>query len=315
MDNFSNKDKIIALLTFIVPIFLVLIGLFFFPYDLANVDVINQHYIIINIILFTSLCLLLIGFFTKKDKISNLIKISGWILFAFFWSTQPNSLYYGEDGDIFNAGLCIIGVFLLFYIAYREWLSIRYKNQISCLNWAAGAAGIAGLLYFGIDISPLQMILRDVVATHSAVLLNIFTGDVIKNGLEIIWGQARILIIFACTAIQSMVIFVGMIIPLKNVSLKRKTIGLSLTVIPIYFLNLVRNAVVVYLTGIYGHDFFSIAHNYIGKIGSLLALVVLLYIVIKFIPEVFDEILCLTDLPKKGGPIEYFIKKYIIRKK
>ena len=315
MDKFSNTDKIIALLTFIVPLFLVLIGLFFFPYDLAKINEKNPQNILINIILFSSLFLLLIGFFTKKEQISNIIKIFGWILFAFFWSTQPNTLYYGEDGDIFNAGLCIIGVFLLFYIAYWEWLTIKNKKQISCLNWAAGAAGIAGILYFGIDLSPLQLFFRDVVATHSAALLNIFTGNVIKNGLEIIWGQARILIIFACTAIQSMVIFVGMIFPLKNVSLKRKIIGLSVTVIPIYFLNLVRNALVVYLTGVYGHDFFSIAHNYIGKIGSLLALVVLLFVVIKFIPEVFDEILCLTDLPKNDGPIEYFIKKHIIRKK
>jgi archaeosortase A (PGF-CTERM-specific) len=204
---------------------------------------------------------------------------------------------------------------VLFYFTYWEWLTISKKKQIKCLNWAAGAAAIAGLIYFIIDLSPLQMMLREIVAAQSAALLNIFTGDVYQSGIFISWGHANISIIFACTAVQSMVLFVGMIVPLSNVDIKRKLLGLAVTLIPIYFLNLVRNAVVVYLTGVYGHDFFPTAHNVIGKGGSLVALVILLFIVIKFIPEVFDEIISISDLPKKGGPIELFVRKHIFRKK
>lgn len=315
MKRFNQSDKIVALLTIIVPTILVIIGVLFFPYDPFKVNVFPIEIMILDIILFTSLFLLVVGFLLKKVGTNNNIKIAGWILFAFFWSTQPNTLYFGEDGDIFNAGLCIIAVFVLFYFAYQEWLSKKNKKQIKCLNWAAGAAAIAGIIYFGIDLTPLQMMLREIVAVHSAGLLNLFTGNVVQNGLEIIWAQANIQIIFACTAVQSMVLFVGMIVPLSNVSIKRKIIGLGVTVIPIYFLNLIRNSLVVYLTGIYGHDFFPTAHNLIGKGGSLIALVILLLIVVKFIPELFDEIICLTDLPKQGGPIELFIKKYIPRKK
>ena len=111
-----------------------------------------------------------------------------------------------------------------------------------------------------------------------------------------------------------MVIFVGMILPLKNVNAKRKFYGLLVTVVPVYFLNLVRNALVVYLTGVYGHDFFPTAHNIIGKGGSLVALIILLVIVIKVIPEVFDEILGLADLYKGDGPLEQSFRK-IWRKK
>ena len=137
----------------------------------------------------------------------------------------------------------------------------------------------------------------------------------VLNDVLISWASANIIIIFACTAVQSMVLFVGMIVPLTNVSIKRKIIGLMVTLIPVYFLNLIRNAIVVYLTGVYGHEFFSTAHNIIGKGGSLVALIILIFIVIKFIPEVFDEIICLSDLPKRDGPIEVFVKKYLLRKK
>ena len=63
--------------------------------------------------------------------------------------------------------------------------------------------------------------------------------------------------------------------------------------------------------GTYGNDFFNIAHNIIGKGGSLIALVILLFIVVKIVPEVFDEILNLTDLYKRNGPIEKTIKKLL----
>jgi exosortase/archaeosortase len=89
---------------------------------------------------------------------------------------------------------------------------------------------------------------------------------------------------------------------------------LLVTIIPIYFLNLVRNASITYLIGIYDNDFFYIAHNIIGKGGSLVALVILLLIVIKIIPELFDEIINLTYLYKRKGPIEILIKKLIWRK-
>ena len=42
---------------------------------------------------------------------------------------------------------------------------------------------------------------------------------------------------------------------------------------------------------------------------ALIALIILIFIVIKIVPEVFDEIICLTDLPKRNGPIEKFVSK------
>lgn len=308
MERYSNTENAFASLFFVIPTLFTVTGIFLFTYSPGE-----ENKLFFGIPLFISLVLLLVGFFLKKDRIGNVIRIFAWMIFSFFWSTQINNLYFGEDGDIVNAFLCIVGIYVLFYIAYHEWLSIKRKENVDCLSWIAGAGAAAGLIYFGIDMTPLQMWLRETVAAQSAWVLNIFTGNVYQKGIDIRWEQASIGIIFACTAVQSMVIFVGMILPLAKVDVKRKIYGLLVTVLPVYLLNLVRNALVVYLTGVYGLDFFPTAHNIIGKGGSLIALVILLLIAVKIIPEVFDEIICLIDLHKRNGPIERFVKSFIRR--
>ena len=311
MGEQNYSEKTIASIFLILPIIFVIVGLVFFPFDFKEPEITP----IMLGILFLSLIVLFIGFLLKKEGASNKLKIVGWMIFAFFWATRINALYYGEDGDIVNASLCTIGIFVLFYVAYHEWLSIRRKKQIGCLNWAAGVASVAGLIYFSIELTPLEYIMREIVTAHSAMLLNLFIGDVTWDEVWIHYrGSYVVTIIFSCTAVQSMVLFVGMIVPLAKVSLKRKFYGLCITLIPIYFLNLVRNAFVAYLVRD-DSDMFYLAHNVLGKAGSLIALIALLFIVIKFVPEVFDEIMCLTDLHKRNGPIEAFIKKHILRKK
>ena len=302
INYFNNNFSWIFL---ILPTFFIIIGLLFFSYPIPNF--IEN---IITIPLFIGLALLLIGFLLKKEKMSEKIKIFGWIFFSFYWATRINTLYYAEQQDFVNAALCIIGIYVLFYFAYHEWLSIKKNETIKSLNWIAGASSIAGLIYFIIELTPLAIILIEIVAAQSGALLDLFVDGVNVNGRYITYELAYIRIIFACTAVQSMVIFVGMIIPLKNVEIKRKIYGLIITVIPVYFLNLIRNAGITYLIGADITDF-STAHNIIGKGGSLIALVILLIIVIKIVPEVFDEIISLTDLPKRLGPIEKKLKKLL----
>lgn len=295
----SNEDKV-SYFFIIIPVILLIVGFFFAPDVLTN-----EMKQILAIPLFISLFLLMYGFVLKDEVNSSKIKIAGWMLLGFYWSVQPKTLYFSEDGDIVNAVICLLGVFVLYYFAYHEYLSIIRKEKINCLNWIAGASAIAGVIYFGIDLTPLAPWLIEVVAFQSTGLLNFFTGNITIEGVHIFYnGTYAVTIIFACTAVQSMVIFVGMILALsKKVVFRRKLMGLLVTVVPIYFLNLIRNALIVYLIGNRITDF-STAHNIIGKGGSLIALVILLLIVVRIVPEVFDEIICLTDLPKRKGPVE-----------
>jgi len=293
-----------ALLFIIIPTIMLIFGYLIYPYPPTD-----DSLLFIRVILFICLVLLGIGFLIKHNGLGNKLKIMGWMFFSLYWSTQPVYLYHIEDGDLINASICIIGVYVLSYMAYHEWLSLKRKESISCLNWIAGACCLAGIIYFGIEFSPLQLWLRELVATHSVWLLRVITGEqVLHNGVYFIYKSVSIELIFACTAVQAMVIFVGILLPLQNVDFKRKIIGLIVTIIPIYFLNVIRNTLVAYLVGNKITDF-NMAHNYIAKGGSLITLVILLFVLIKIIPEVFDEIIALTDLPKRNGPIEKLFKK------
>jgi archaeosortase A (PGF-CTERM-specific) len=309
-NNQKKESVIIASLFILIPTIFLVTWYYFFPYELsASISVFLQ------IPMFLGLIFLLVGFFIKKIPIGNILKILGWIIFAYYWAAQPSTLYFGEEGDIFNAVVCIIGVYVLFYIAYHEWLSIERNKNVSCLNWIAGASGIAGFIYFVIERTFIADLLIKEVAWESASVLNLIVGNSYAKG-EVIFldGSYVVTIIFACTAIQSMVIFIGMIGALPKIDIKRRVIGLLITVAPIYVLNLFRNALVTFLVGRNITDF-NMAHNVISKSGSLAALIILLLIVVKIIPEVLNEILCLIDLHKRNGPIEKSIKSFFGRKK
>lgn len=309
--NNQKKESIIfASLFILIPTIFLVTWYYFFPYELSS-----SISFFLQMPMFLGLIFLLVGFFIKKIPLGNILKILGWIIFAFYWAAQPSTLYFGEEGDIFNAAVCVIGVYVLFYIAYHEWLSIERNINVSCLNWIAGASGIAGLIYFVIERTFIADLLIKEVAWESASVLNLIVGNSYANG-DVIFldGSYVVTIIFACTAIQSMVIFVGMIGALPKIDIKRKIIGLLITVVPIYVLNLFRNALVTFLVGRNITDF-NMAHNVISKAGSLAALIILLLIVVKIVPEVLNEILCLVDLHKRNGPIEKSIKSVFGRKK
>jgi archaeosortase A (PGF-CTERM-specific) len=317
MQEKNNESVIIGFLFVFIPVVFLIIGNQVFP---------SEYYRSppswLNIPLFFGLLLLFAGFFIK-DRIGNILRISGWLVFSFYWATQPLKLYSTEGGDIFNAVVCGIGVFVLCYIAYHEWLSFVRKKDISCLKWLAGASAFAGIIYFGIErivIDPwnlnmifttinipkidLEMWLTQRVAEQSAAVLSIFTDGVSISDVNIYMDGAYVVtIIFACTGIQALVIFVGMIGAIPKIKMKRRVIGLFVTVVPVYILNLFRNALVAFL---FGKDItsFNMAHNVIAKAGSLITLIILLLIVIKIVPEIFDEIICLTNLYKRNGPLE-----------
>lgn len=307
MHRIGDELKVVVFLS--IPTMMVTAGFTLFGFPLSETTK-----TLLLIPLFLGLFLLLIGYLGKKGSFS-VIRAAGWGLFAFYWSTQISTLYYYEGGDIVNATICTIGVYVLIYFAYKEFTTDR-----DCMPWLAGAASIAGLVYFFMEKIPvLKRKLIETVARHSALLYSVFDKNIrVENsfiwaGRDYINGSAPTAeIIFACTAIQSMLLFVGLILPLREVSLKRRLTILAFLMVTIYFLNLIRNASVLYLVG-YGITDMNIAHNYIGKIGSLIALVALVIIVFRYIPELYDKIICTINLYKEEGFVERGIKRIVRR--
>jgi archaeosortase A (PGF-CTERM-specific) len=307
----GKNNNLVVLSFFVIPAVMLIVGYLLYPYPPSSLA--RQ---ISFVPLFLGLLFLGVGFFYRKKDIASILKIIGWGMFSSFWATMPSFLYFSEGGDVFNAAVCIIGVYVLIYVAYHEWLSIKRNEHVSCLNWIAGGTFLAGIIYFTIEngiIPGVQNWLIEFVAAQTTDVLHLIGINATRTQSLIIYNNTPVTIIFACTAIQSIVLFVGMIGALPRVTLKRKTLGLLVTVVPIYFLNLLRNAGVVYMVGS-GMFSFEIAHNVIGKAGSLIALIVLLFITFKILPELYDEIMGIIDLPKRKGPVELFLGR-LLRKK
>jgi len=305
------NDTLMILFVFLVPTVMLITGYFLFPYPPTSFTQKLGY-----IPLFLGLFLLGVGFFWKQQKMGSLIKIIGWVVFSFYWATAPSYIYLSEGGDVFNAAICIMGVYVLVYLGYHEWLSFRRDEYPSCLNWIAGSSFIAGMIYFTIDSSVIPGLREwfiQSVAIQSTMILHFFGVNAIREGSLISYQGIPVTIIFACTAIQSLVLFIGMNGALKNISIKRKTIAILVTAPPVYFLNLIRNASVIFLVG--GNiTSFEIAHNVIFKVLALVALILLLIINFKLAPELYDEIIGIIDLPKRRGPVELLLGRLVGKK-
>ena len=292
-----------------------------------------------EVFVISSLFLLAIGYYlSERDhiflgkrfptKIGNQFSILGWLSLGFFWWIQVE--YYILIKDPVNALICAAAVPFFGYLAYHEYLSIIWKSAYEPLRWLAAMTVVAGGIYFFVERVPLLAgWLIHLVAEQSIWILDIFGVEntlgsidygegskIYRSGSEheevrvsIEGGSWKnplapsVNIVLACTALQSMIIFVGGVICTKA-PLNRRFNAFLVTVPPIYILNLVRNAVVIWLTyeHVWGVDTFFWAHAVYAKIGSLLALIVLAIAVFHFLPEMQDSILGVIDLPLREMP-------------
>lgn len=272
---------------------------------------------VLDFMLFTGLGLLGIGFFLN-DRLRHLFRMSGFALFGAFWAGQAP--YFLDYGDIVNACLCLAGLPFFLYMSYHAYLSYRWDAEHQGLRFLAGLCFIAGFVFFLVERIPVitgNVILS--VTQQSVWLLNVFgndygVGPIDYAGNELLYrtnyapGEeinvqilgSGIALVFACTAVQSMLIFVGAIFATRASNATRAR-ALLATVLPIHVLNLVRNAGIVYLSEA-GIMTAEVAHNYVGKAGSLVALIVLAFVIFRLMPGVLDNMNSLLELPSRAPP-------------
>ena len=295
--------------------------------------------ILAEILVIGSLVILSLGyFFSSKthvifgkkfpEKIGHNLNIVGWLLLGFFWWIQVE--HYILANDPVNGFICALAMPFFGYLAIHEYLSIRWNSKYEPLRWLAAMTVVAGGIYFFVERVPiLSGWLIQVVAEQSIWILNSFDFSTSLGSLD--YGEGSryyrpvseneevlisveagdwrspdsisLSIVLACTALQSMIIFVGGVVCTKA-PLKRRFYAFLATVPAIYLLNLIRNAGVIWLTyeHIWGDDTFFLAHSVLGKVGSLIALVFLAIAVFHFLPEMQESILGVIDLPLRKAP-------------
>ena len=264
---------------------------------------------------------LLITGFVWKDPRSHLARAAGWVLFSLYWPFQAPDFFSppgGEASDPINGWFTLLGPVFLLWIAWHEWLSWKWREDPAALRWFAGASAISAATYFVVYEMPAatKFIIHQ-TAIQSAWLYNtlFFGGAERASVYQDALGESHIFlpgndyavtVVLACTAIQSIMIFVGAIFCLQAPR-GRKWVAYAITVPVVYFLNLFRNAGIIYGYkdlgwGMFGIEPFEWMHSYVGKIGSLVALVVIALGVFAALPELHGNILDLFDLRKRDKP-------------
>ncbi len=236
----------------------------------------------------------------KQNKLKLPISGLGWLLFSVHWMLQWNHYYELEDYvnvflTIFAAIFSIlIGLLLLKRDRrlFNNFKGISTFNSISMMTTAAAISGLAYFLFSGIPFLNSWIIST---VTDQTLWLGSFFGIAITRldwNILAVNGH-RVEIILACTAIESIALFVG-IIACVNAPVKRLASAFVISVPVIYGLNLIRN---VFVVDAYGMTWFGdpemsfyIAHTVIAKMGSLIALFFIAYLVLKILPEITDMI-------------------------
>ncbi|RZN37095.1 MAG: archaeosortase A [Methanosarcinales archaeon] len=254
---------------------------------------------------------------------------AGWGFFAIHWLIQP--AHYIEIGDYVNVLLVLAVSVFCMIIAHAMYRNYEHSlDDGDVLLTITTAAALGGLFYYPFaKVEFLNTFLISAVAEQVVYILHLFNvpaelalgeESMIMDAIKLNGHQVKI--IFACTAIESIAIFIGLIFCVRA-SAKRTTIAFIASIPVIYVLNLIRDAFVVVAFGyqwfrwLYqyqwvqwlnqwlwhsndinsidhisciDHISFQIAHHVIAKIGSGIALFVIAYVVLRVLPELLDVI-------------------------
>ncbi|MDO8726975.1 MAG: archaeosortase A [Candidatus Methanoperedens sp.] len=225
---------------------------------------------------------------------------AGWAFFSVHWALQWQ--HYVDVGDYVNVLLIVlasIGCLLLgFFLIKQDRRIMKEINGISVIRsifMATTASAVGGISYFAFsEIMPLNQWLITTVTDQTVWLGSLFGIVITRLDTNLISINGyRVEIILACTAIESIALFMG-IIASAHASFERTAKAFIVSVPIIYALNLIRN---VFVADAYAMNWFGdpemsfyIAHTIIAKAGSLIALFVIAYAVMKILPEIIDMI-------------------------
>ncbi|ABE53061.1 archaeosortase A [Methanococcoides burtonii] len=231
---------------------------------------------------------------TKRIKF--LVGGLGWVFFSLHWAYQP--LHYVAINDYFNVILTIAIAFFCLFMAqnmikgYKGFSVSEEKGHLNTVLMVTSATALGSLFYFPFaNIPSLNQWIISTVTNNTVWMLQTLGHDVLVSGNEIVYNGYAVSIILACTAIESIALFTGLIISIN--APKRKLFQAFMVSVPvIYSLNLIRNTFVIVAYGDqwFGPESFEIAHHIIAKFGSGIALFVIAYVVMRILPELLDLI-------------------------
>jgi exosortase/archaeosortase family protein len=147
--------------------------------------------------------------------------------------------------------------------------------------------GIASIVALAVYYVPNYFLLEKVIAENSAVVMG-FIGikaTVWYLGNRVFLNQFEIQRM--CTGVQVVAVFLGIIVAIPKVALKKRALALATVAVTIYFANLGRIAFEIWMlyNGILP---WSLAHYPTGLILGVFAVAFLIVVADHFIPQIGD---------------------------
>ena len=253
-----------------------------------------------DILLWASLLLLAAGALLPK-KYGYKVAAAGWVVFGLSWGLKTPDFYLAEHNIMYTMA-CALAIPATLYLAY-----LMARDERESLMVLTKSAAISGIFYFPFAFFPwLGGWLIQATTAITLASVNALGQNAVANGDIITLNGAKVQIILACTAIQSIALFVG-VVGCIRAPLGRTFKAFMVSVPVIYVLNIVRNTFVI---SAYGGQWFQIApqtivewtgetadyasffwaHNVLAESGSLIALVLISYAVITILPETLTYI-------------------------
>jgi len=220
---------------------------------------------------------------------------SGWIFIAFYCYFEAFD-YFAQE-EYFDGSLALVFLAFSLLIAF---LLVKTSENEDLFFTITKVALITAVFYFPFsEITFLGDSLIFITAKITTMVLNLFNVGVYMVPPSGIYTTSSsfhesynpIEIILAFTAIQSMVLFIGLIFGV-NAAMRRKLKAFLVSVPVIYGLNIIRNVFVA--AAYFGQWFglplqsFDFAHDIIARVGIMISLIVVAYAVFVILPETLD---------------------------
>ena len=274
-----------------------------------------------------------------RSKHFKILPMVGWIFAGMSFFLE--SFKYIEVQDYILTIMTALCLPLSVGLMIWEWKDDEESRMAR--HWARGTVAFAGGPYLLIAYIPwLSVVAIWFVASQSALFLQYSTGTKIELGTtwvntsegRIRWDdwdgnkffftdfqgeypfQTELLLsdgtniginfVLACTAIQSMVLFVGAISVL-NLSRKKRIQVLFLIVPFIHIMNIFRNAGLIWMHmtytewTFYGLSVFEFGHTYVARFVSLFAMFLIALVMFELLPQMHKNIMTLTSPFKKNS--------------
>ncbi len=147
--------------------------------------------------------------------------------------------------------------------------------------------GITSAIALAVYYIPNYFLLEKVIAEHSAVLMGLIgiKATVWYQGDRVFLNQFEIQRM--CTGVQVIAVFLGIIVAMSKVAIKKRALAFGIVAVSVYFTNIGRIAFEIWMlyNGILP---WSLAHYPTGLILGVFAVAFLIVVADYFIPEIGD---------------------------